>query len=75
MGKQGAVESSKQKEMDIKAKQHTEPKAGGTAGTMERGQTQMKEPGRSQAEKPGPKGGQGHVGVPIEPGQVGERIK
>lgn len=83
IGTQGAVESSKKKEMDIKAKQHTEPKAGGTAGTMERGQTQMKERGqpqmmergKSQEEKPAQKGAPGNIGVPGGPGQMGEKIK
>lgn len=83
MGTQGAVESPKQREMDIKAKQHTEPKTGGTVGTMERGQTQMKERGqtqmmergKSQEEKPVQKGAPGHVGVPGVPGQAGEKIK
>lgn len=75
MGTQGAVESPKQREMDIKAKQHTEPKTGGTVGTMERGQTQMKERGKSQEEKPVQKGDPGPVGVPGVPGQAGEKIK
>jgi hypothetical protein len=83
MGTQGAVESPKHREMDIKTKQHTEPKAGGTAGTMERGQTQMKERGQTQMmergklqeEKSMQKAAPGHVGVPVVPGQAGENIK
>jgi sporulation protein YlmC with PRC-barrel domain len=67
---QGAVESPKQGERDIKTKQHKPD----TSGMIERGKTQM-ERGRSEQEKPEQKGAPGQVGVPVGPGQEHEKIR
>jgi hypothetical protein len=63
MGPQGAVESHKQREMDIKAKQHKPD----TSRMMERG--------RSEQEKPEKKGASGQVEVPAGTGHADEKIK
>jgi len=79
LGTQGAVDSSKRKQTDIKMKQQTEPKAGqsmqGAPGTMERGGTPMMERGRSHEEKSQQKVSPGHGVTPAAPDQTGEKVK
>ncbi len=86
MGSQGAVESPKQKETDVKTKQHKADAPGmmerGKSEMMDRGKSEMMDRGKSQmmertrpeqekSEKKSP----GNVGVPLGSSQTDEKTR
>jgi hypothetical protein len=70
-GPHGSVESPKQREMDIKTKQHKPD----TSGMMERAKSEMMDRGRSEQEKSGKQGAKGQLGVPEGPGQIDGKLR
>jgi len=76
----GAPESSKQKQMDIRTKQQTQPKEGQMMrgpGMMEQGQRPMMQRGPSEMkmQKSPEKAGPAQGAAPVGPGQAGEKEK